>query len=166
MMQKDAADLKARYAQTLDEALATVESLDEADLRRRSPENQCSVAALVAHIALVHKNVAGWVQMLVAGEALPQITMADIDRGNAEQAALNDDLGKDDLLQRLRTSGATLTSVLSGLSDQDMSRSGRFTLFGGDANVQALVEMAVINHTAEHLASVRSAVAPETASRA
>lgn len=162
MSQTNAAVLLSRYTQALDDALATVEPLTADDLRRQSPENQCSAAALVAHIAIVDDNVAGWIQTLAAGEALPPITMADIDRNNAEQAKRNDGLGKDELLARLRTSGVTMTSVLRALDDNDLTRSGTFTLAGGEIDVQTLIELAVLAHTAEHLASLRAAVGEAT----
>jgi hypothetical protein len=158
MMQTQTAELLTRYTQELKAVLATVEPLPDAALRRRSPENQCSAAALAAHIAGVHANVAGWVKLIVAGEPLPALTMADIDRNNAEQAALNDGLSKDEALTRLRAGGAAMTAALDGLRDDDLARSAAFTLAGGEINVQTLVEQAVIAHTQEHLASLRAAV--------
>jgi hypothetical protein len=135
-----------------------VEPLPEAALRRRSPENQCSAAALAEHIAGVHANVAGWVKLIVAGEPLPPLTMADIDRANAEQAIRNDGLSKDDVLARLRAGGSAMTAVLRGLSNDDLTRAAPFTLVGGEIDVQTLVEQAVLTHTQEHLASLRAAV--------
>lgn len=161
MTRTNAEALSSRYARALGDALATVEQLDPDDMRRQSPENQCSVAALAAHIASVHETVAGWVQTLIAGEALPPITMSDIDRNNADGAARNADLGKDEVIARLRASGATMAAVLRTLDDEDLARSGSFTLAGGEIDVQSLVEAAVIAHTDEHLASLRAAVASE-----
>jgi hypothetical protein len=166
-MRTQTAELKSRYTQELDAVLATVEPLPEAALRLRSPENQCSAGALAAHIAGVHANVANWVKLIVAGEPLPPLTMADIDRFNAEGAASNDGVSKAEVLTRLRAGGAAMTGVLDGLSDDDLTRSGAFKLAGGEITVQALVESAVIAHTQEHLASFRAAVADaaETSSR-
>ena len=163
MLDNRAADLKTRYTHALDAAMAEVESLNAASLRRRCSAQQCSAAALACHIAGVHATVAGWVQAILAGEALPSIAMADIDRSNAEQAALNDQIGKDEVLGRLRTSGEVMTAALGGLHDDDLARTKPFTLSGGDVSVQTLVEQAVIAHTAEHLASIRAAVATDGA---
>jgi hypothetical protein len=158
MMETRAADLKSRYAQVLDDVLATVEPLPAAALRQRCPEDQCSVAALASHIAMVHGNVAGWVESVLAGEPLPPLTMADIDRLNAEQAFRNDAVSKDEVLARLNASGATMTAVLGALQDDDLARSAPFTLVGSEFSVQALVEQAVIAHTEEHLSSLQAAV--------
>jgi len=87
--------------------------------------------------------------------------MADIVRNNAENAAMNDQIGKDEALGRLRTSGGAMTAALAGLHDDDLARTKPFTLSGGDVSVQTLVEQAVIAHTAEHLASIRAAVATD-----
>jgi len=89
---------------------------------------------------------------------LPPLTLADNDRTNAEQAVRNDGLSKDEVLARLRGSGATMTAVLQRLRDDDLARSAPFTLFGGEADVQTLVEQVVIAHTAHHLASLQAAV--------
>ena len=98
---------------------------------------------------------------IVAGEDLPPLTMEDIDRNNAENAARNDGLGKDEVLARLRTGGEAMTTVLRGLRDDDLARSAPFTLFGGEVSVRTLVEQAVLEHTAQHLASLQAAVGTE-----
>jgi hypothetical protein len=157
-METHAADLTSRYARVLEAVVATVEPLPAASLRRRCSEDRCSVAALAGHVAAVHGTVAGWVGSILAGESLPPLTMAEIDRLNAERAISNDGLSKDGVLARLRASGATMTAVLRGLSDDDLARSAPFTLFGGEVNVQTLVEQAVLAHTEQHLASLRAAV--------
>jgi len=157
-MNTQTADLMSRYELALEAVLATVEPLPAAAQRRRCPEEQCSAAALAGHIAAVHEAVAGWVNVILAGDPLPPLTMADIDRTNADQAMRNDGLSKDEALARLRASGATMIEVLRGLSENDLARSAPFTLVGGEISVQTLVEQAVIAHTEQHLASLRAAV--------
>lgn len=151
-------DLMSRYAQVLEAVLTTVEPLPAASLHRRCPEDRCSAAALAGHIAAVHGTVAGWIGAVLAGDPLPPLAIADIDRLNAEQAQRNDGLSKDEVLARLRTGGLAMTVALRGLRDDDLARSAPFTLVGGESNVQWLVEQAVITHTKEHLASLQAAV--------
>ena len=96
--------------------------------------------------------------MVLAGEPLPPITMGDIHHNNAVQAVRNEGLSKAEALASLRAGGATMTTVLQGLSDDDLVRSAPLMLFGGDVSVQTLVEQAVIAHTEQHLASLKAAV--------
>jgi hypothetical protein len=152
------AELTTRYVRVLDAVLAEVADLDAASLRLTCAEERCSVAALAGHIAAVHAATAGFVRAIVAREALPPLTMADIDRNNAENAARDERLGKDEVVARLRASGETLTAVLRGLREDDLARTAPFRLFGGEVSVQTLVEQAVIDHTEQHLASLRAAV--------
>ena len=97
----------------------------------------------------------------MAGEPLPPLTMEDIDRTNAANAERNDRLGKDEVITRLRAGGDAMTTVLQGLGEDDLARTAPFTLFGGEVSVQTLVEQAVLDHTAQHLASLHAAVGPE-----
>ena len=90
-MDPHASDLTTRYAQVLAAVITAVEPLDAVALRRRCPAERCTVAALACHIAAVHGATAGFVRAIVAGEALPPLTMEDIDRTNAENAEGNAD---------------------------------------------------------------------------
>jgi hypothetical protein len=157
--------LAAKFARVHDDVVATVASLDAVDLARRCAAEQVTVAALAGHIAQVYRANAGWVQTIVADQPLPDITMADIDRINAEQAARNTGLGKDELLARLQANGDRMLAVLRGLSDADSERSAPFGLFdGAPVSVQTLVEQGLLAHVEEHLASLRTAVAVNDAS--
>jgi hypothetical protein len=151
-------DLTTRYAQVLDSVITAVEPLDAASLRRLCPAEQCTVAALACHIAAVHGATAGFVRAIVAGEALPSLTMEDIDHINAENAAGNAERGTDEVIARLRNGGEAMRMELRGLGEDDLARTAPFTLFGGEVSVQTLVEQAVIAHTEEHLASLQAAM--------
>lgn len=160
-MSTQASELTTRYAQVLDAVITAVEHLDAASLRRLCPAEQCTVAALACHIAAVHGAAAGFVRAIVAGEALPPLTMAYIDRNNAENAASNAARGKDEVIARLRAGGEAMTTELQGLREDDLARTAPFTLFGGEVSVQTLVEQAVIAHTEQHLASLQAAAGAE-----
>jgi len=160
-MDTHASDLTTRYAQVLDSVITAVEPLDAASLRRLCPAEQCTVAALACHIAAVHGAAADFVRSIVAGEALPSLTMEDIDRNNAENAVGNAELGKDEVVARLRVGGEAMTRELRGLGEDDLARTAPFTLFGGEVSVQTLVEQAVIAHTEQHLASLQDTAGTE-----
>jgi hypothetical protein len=143
--------------------VAALEPLDETDLARQCAAEQCTVAALAAHIATVYDAHVDWVPAMVTGRPLPHITMADIDRNNAKQAALNAHLGKDEVLTRVRTSRDRMLAVLRGLREGDPVRVAPFSLFDdGQVSVRTLVEQGLIAHTEEHLASLRATIGAPT----
>src|SRR4051794_24400514 len=100
MTETRSADLMSRYGLVLESVLATVEPLPATSMRLRCREDQCSVAALAGHIARVHSTAANWIGSVLAGEPLPPLTMADIDRLNAEHAIRNDELSREEVLAR------------------------------------------------------------------
>jgi hypothetical protein len=164
MMGTQGEQLADQFARVHGDVVAAVAELDGVDLARRCAAEQVTVAALAGHIAQVYGVNAGWVQLMVAGQPLPDITMADIDRINAEQAGLNAGLGKDELLARLQANGDRMIAVLRGLRDGDPERTAPFGLFGGaPVSVQTLVEQGLLAHVEEHLASLRTAVAVDDA---
>ena len=160
-MDTPASDLTTRYAQVLDGVITAVEPLDAASLRRLCPAEQCTVAALACHIAAVHGAAAGFVRAIVAGDVLPPLTMEDIDRNNAANAAGNVARGKGEVIARLQAGGEAMTTELRGLRADDLARTAPFTLVGGEVSVQSLVEQAVLAHTEQHLASLQAAVGTE-----
>ena len=88
-------DLAQRFEEANRAAITTVERLDETGLRGHCTAEQCTAAALAAHVAEAHPIIADWVRDAAAGEPLPAITMADIDRLNAERAVANADCRKE-----------------------------------------------------------------------
>ena len=81
-----------------------------------------------------------WVQDIVAGRPLPEITMADIHQNNAKHA-INAHLDKDAVLERLRTRREATLATLQGLQDDEAERSAPFSLMGGQpVSVQMLVD--------------------------
>jgi hypothetical protein len=155
------ADLAVRFAQVSDAVIAAVEGLSESDLARECAAERCTVGALAGHVAMVFEVQVDWVQAILAGRPLPEVTMADIDRNNAEQAARNAQIGKDEVLTRLRTNRERMLAVLRSLHDGDSDRVAAFSLFNGaDVSIQTLVEHGLIAHAEEHLASLRATVEP------
>jgi hypothetical protein len=160
MLVMSGVELAKRFADVSGAFLATVEGLDEADLARTTAEEQWTIGALAGHVATVIGVQSDWVEMVLAGTPLPQVTMDDIHHGNAEQAAHNARIGKDELLTWLRTNRERMLGVLQGLNEGDAEeRTAVFSLFdGADVSIRTIVELGLIEHIGEHLASLRAAV--------
>jgi len=149
----------ARRFETANQAMITVvEQLDDAGMRAHCATEQCTAAALAAHVGEAHPVIADWVRAAAAGEPLPGITMADIDRINAEQAIANAECSKETALAQLRTNGAAAAAMLRTLQDGDLERTTPFALFGGsEVSVRTLIERVLIGNVESHLPSLQAA---------
>jgi len=151
-------NLAIRFETANQAVIDTVAGMDEAQLGRHCSTEQCTAAALACHIAEANGLIAGWVQAVAAGESLPQITMADVDRINADRAAANTVCAKPEALAQLRESGAATAAVIRGLRDEDLERTTPFSLFGGaDFSARTLIERILIGNATGHLPSLQAA---------
>lgn len=152
-------DLAKRFAALSDTVIAEIDRLDSADLAKTSTPEQWTVAALACHIANVYGGQADWTGLIVSDQPLPEITMTDIDAMNAAESARNARASKDEILTRLRTNGDRIHSVLRGLSDTDTERPVSFSLLNWQQiSLGNLIEMGLLAHVQEHLASIRATV--------
>jgi hypothetical protein len=159
-MGTQAEELASRFEAAHRAVVEAVERLDEGTLGTACLAEQCTAVALACHVAEAHAVIAEWVRALAAGEVLPEITMADVDRINAERAAANAECSKAEALARLRTNGAAAATMVRGLRDEDLERTAPFALFGGtDVSVRTLIERVLIGDPEQHLPSLQAAVA-------
>lgn len=151
-------ELARRFEETNQAAITTVERLDDAGMSTPCTAEQCTAAALAAHVGEAHPIIADWVRAAAAGEPLPTITMADIDRINAERAVANAQCSKETALTQLRANGAAAAAMLRTLRDEDLERSVPFALFGGaEVSVRTLIERVLIGNIEAHLPSLQAA---------
>ena len=154
-------ELARRFEEANQATITAVEALDDAALRSQCEAEQCTAAALAAHVGESHPFIADWIRGAVAGEPLPPITMADIDRLNAERFVANAACSKETALAQLQTNGATAAATLRTLRDEDLERTVPFTLFGGsEVSVRTLIERILIGNVETHLPSLRAAAGP------
>jgi len=124
-----------------------------------APTGETRTAGQIAyHMAEVYHNVSGFIRMAVGGQPLPALTMADIHDLNAEQVAHSADMGRAATLEMLRQNSAATAALLRSLSDAQLDIDTGF--LGYSMTVESLAQNALVGHTEEHLASIRSAVAP------
>lgn len=151
-------ELTTRFERSFDAVVAAVEQLDEAGMARFCPPEQCTAAALACHVATAESFSADIVQSMVAGRPLPNVAMDDIHRMNAEQAAVNADVGKDEALSRLRATKAKVIAALGDLNDKDLERTATFSLAGAQAvSVKTMIENGLVGQAENHLPSLQAA---------
>ena len=108
-------------------------------------------------MANVYRNVGGFIQLAVAGQPLPVLTIEDIHDRNAKQAAQATGVGRAGTLESLRQNGADTAALLRTLSDAQLDTATVF--LGYPLTVERLAQNALVGHTEEHLASIQSAAA-------
>lgn len=123
-----------------------------------APAAEARTAGQIAyHMAEVYHNVSSFIQLAVAGQPLPALTMEDIHGSNAEQAARHAGAGREGALAMLRQNSAATTATLRGLSDDQLDTDTAF--LGHPMTVESLAQNALVGHTEEHLASIHDAAA-------
>lgn len=151
--------LAEQFHQAREEFIRVVEGCNLEQLQAQCHGEQCTVAALASHVAGVHALGAQWVQQAVRGEALPSITMDDVNTMNAEQTVRDANRSKDDILRDLRQHGETAEQALRDVRDDDLDRTVQFPLLGGEVTIRRLIEYVVIGDVEGHLHSVKAASA-------
>jgi hypothetical protein len=81
--------------------------------------------------------------------------MDDLDKANAEAAKQNANCTKDECLSELRQGGVAAASMLKGLSDEHLARTGTIT-GGRQMTAEQVAQFILIGHPQEHLKSVRA----------
>ena len=120
------------------------------------PAGEDRTAGQIAyHMATVYHNVNGFIQMAVAGQTLPALTMESIHASNAEQAVRHAGVGRAGTLELLRQKSVATAALLRSLSDAQLDTGATF--LGYPMTVESLAQNALVGHTEEHLASIQSA---------
>jgi hypothetical protein len=122
------------------------------------PAGEARTAGQIAHhMANVYRNVGGFIQLAVAGQPLPVLTIEDIHTSNAEQAAHATGVARVGILELLRQNSADAIALLRTLNDTQLDTATVF--LGYPMTVEGLAQNALVGHTEEHLASIQRAAA-------
>jgi len=108
------------------------------------------------HVAAGHFGAIDFVRMIVAGEAMPEITMEAIDQMNAQHATEHANCTKEEVLTLLRENGSAFAGYLEGLGEADLARTGYLAAIGGDVSARQLIEMGIFQSAGEHLDSMKA----------
>ena len=105
-----------------------------------------------------HAGIANIVKSVASGQSLPNFTMAKLDEMNAQHAREHATCTKAETLELHKKNAATAASIVCGLSDAELDRSGTVLAGMPPMTAQQAVERILINHVNEHLGSIRAAV--------
>ena len=150
-------ELVERFTAFNNDFIAFVENCTDEDWQKVCEGEQWAVAVVAHHVAAGHFGAINFVKMIVAGEAIPEITMEVIDQMNAQHAREHAHCTQEEVLTLLRENGSAFAGYLEGLSEADLDRTGYLAATGGDVSAQQLIEMFILQSGGEHLDSMKAA---------
>ena len=150
-------ELVERFTAFNNDCIAFVDSCSDEEWRTVCPGEGWTVGVVAHHVAAGHFAALDFVKLIVAGEAIPEITMEAIDQMNAQHAKDHENCTKEEVLALLRKNGSAFASYLEGLSEADLARTGYLAAIGGDVSAQQLIEMVILQSGGEHLDSMKGA---------
>ena len=151
-------ELAAQFEATNASMIAAVDSLSEAQWGALSAAENWSHAVVAHHVAVDHEAIAGLVQTIATGGAVPPLDMAALDAINAEHAVEAANCTKEETVALLRASGTAAADMLRGLSDAQLETTATLPLMGPDPVTAAqLAENVLVGHVNVHMESLQSA---------
>lgn len=139
--------LAARLVEATERLLGRLEPLTVEAWARPCETEERSVGVLAHHIAANYVPVARWVERLGRGEGLLDVTMASVNRDNAQHAAEYAACTRADTLALIHEQSEAAASLLRGLDDEAYERSGPVALFGGQPmRAREFAELVLIGH--------------------
>ncbi len=146
-------DLAAQFEAANCEAVDCVLGPASGHWEATTPEEGWPVGVAARHIALGHQLMLGWLAALQAGEPITG-DPGDIDRQNAEVAALGVVASPEEVADELRHGGQQVAEALRRLTDADLERE---VDFAGQPMPGSRVAGAAERHVRTHLASIEAA---------
>jgi hypothetical protein len=138
--------------------LATIEGSTDEQWRKRVDSDGRTVCVLAHHIAGSEVIVADWVRAIAAGQPI-SVSGDAIDDANRNHAERHADIGRDDVVERVRRNGQKAADILRGLNDEELSRSAPIAFLGGqELTAQQFAERILIGHVRGHLNDIRTAI--------
>lgn len=125
-------------------------------LFRMGVEETRSVGVVVHHVASSMPAIAETIRRLAAGEELPAMQPADIDRVNAMHAAANPAPDQPRTVALVREHGSQAAALVRSLSDEALNRSGRTVI--GPCSARDYVRRVLIGHLDWHRDSLKATV--------
>jgi hypothetical protein len=159
MTSERAISLAHRFERAIGEFACIAESLTDDEWTRYCPNERCTVAALVHHVAVAIAFQLQAFAPIVRGEATKPITWAFLAKVNAEDAERNAATDHTQTLELLRENAAATATVIRAFSDDDLKQSGYYVEDTPALTIDQWIRHAMIGHITSHLASLKGVIA-------
>jgi hypothetical protein len=150
--------LAKQFEAKVAQATAVLEKLSDADWKKTTAAEKWTVAATAHHVASSYEPIVRIIKTIAAGQALPHFTREMLDEMNAQHAKEFAGCAKPETIALHRKGAAAAASVVRGLSDAELARTG--TVFTGmpPMSAEAMVNGALLGHIDEHFGSIRKTI--------
>ena len=150
--------LAKQYEAKVQDATATLEKLSDADWKKTTAGEKWTVAVVAHHVASSHEGIANIIKAVSSGQSMGDFTMEALHEMNAKHAKENANATKADTVALHKKGAAAAASVVRGLSDDQLAKSG-VVLQGMPAmSVEQIVTGILINHVDDHMGSIKKTV--------
>lgn len=157
-MNKRAEALASRIEQGAQGLASFVSGLSD-DEWRKSVADGRPIGTIVHHVASVYPVEVDLAQATASGKPVSDITWDAVHKMNADHAASNAGVSKNDALDLLKRNSSAAAEAVRKFSDEDLDREGPFGLaFGAPVTTQFILEDHAVRHSWHHLARIRQAL--------
>ena len=150
--------LAKQFETKAQEATAVLEKLTDADWKKVTDAEKWSVGVTAHHVAGSHEPIAGIVKTVAAGQSIPNFTMDMLHEMNAKHAKDFASVGKAETIALHKKGAAAAASVVRGLSDDQLGKSGTVLTGMPAMTAEQVVTHILINHIDDHFGSIRKTV--------
>ena len=155
--------LATQFEAKVRETAAVLERLTDADWKKTTTAEKWTVGVTAHHLASAYEAVAGIVTTIVSGGSRGHFTRATLDELNARHAVEHAGCTRSETLALMRKTAASAASVVRGLGDDQLDKSGVVFDDLSPMTAEQLITGGLIEHTDEHLRSIQDTVATRSA---
>lgn len=118
-----------------------------------------AIGTVIHHVASVYPVEIELALTIARGGAVTGVTGRDINVMNRNHGIQNNDVAKAEAIELLRRNGAAAEAAIRGLSDEDLDRATKVSLYDdAPLTCQFVLEDHAVRHSYHHLAQIRAAV--------
>jgi hypothetical protein len=150
--------LAKQYETKVQEATGVLEGLSDADWKKTTGAEKWTVGVVAHHVAGGHEGIAGIIKTVAGGQSIPNLTLDALHEMNAKHAHEFSAVGKAETIALHKKNAAAAATLVRGLSDADLARSGTVLTGMPAMSVEQIVTNILINHVDEHVKNIRTAV--------
>lgn len=158
-MASKAQALAKQFEDKAQDAATTIEKLTDAEWGKITSSEKWPVGVVAHHVAVGHEAIGNIVKTVAAGQPMPHFTMDMLHAMNAKHAVEHARCTKAETLALHKKNAAAAASMLRGLSDEQLGRSGTVLAGMPPMSVEQIVAGFLIGHIDDHFGSIRATTA-------
>ena len=150
--------LAKQFEAKVQEAVAVLEQLSEADWKRVTAAERWTVGVTAHHLASAFEPVAGLVTAIASGQSRGHFTRAMLDEMNARHAQEHANCTQAETIALLQRGALAAAAVVRGLHDEQLAMSGTVFTDAPPMTAEQVIESGLITHIDAHFGSIRKTV--------